>query len=83
MRPRMLLVRDDGSTDGTQELIRELIEIYGDWIKVLPGDKNLGCTGNVNQLLEATSAPYVALADQDDVWLPNKLEIAYQELCAV
>ena len=83
MRPRMLLVRDDGSTDGTQELIRELIEIYGAWIKVLPGDENLGCTGNVNQLLEATSAPYVALADQDDVWLPNKLEIAYQELCAV
>ena len=83
MRPRMLLVRDDGSTDGTQELIRELIEIYGAWIKVLPGDENLGCTGNVNQLLEATSAPYVALADQDDVRLPNKLEIAYQELCAV
>ena len=83
MRPRMLLVRDDGSTDGTQELIRELIGVYGAWLKVLPGDENLGCTGNVNQLLEATSAPYVALADQDDVWLPNKLEIAYQELCAV
>jgi len=28
----------------------------------------------VNRLLEATEAPYVALADQDDIWLPHKLE---------
>ena len=30
---------------------------------------NLGCIGNINCLLSATSAPYVALADQDDVWI--------------
>jgi len=83
LRPCRLLIRDDGSSDGTQELIQQLVNYYGSWILVLPSQVNLGCTGNVNQLLEATSAPYVALADQDDVWLPNKLEIAYQDLRSV
>ncbi len=83
LRPRRLLLRDDASSDGTQELIQHLINQYGSWLEVLPSQDNLGCTGNVNQLLEATSAPYVALADQDDVWLPNKLEIAYREIRSV
>jgi len=74
LRPQRLLVRDDGSTDGTQELLVVLKTEYGDWLHLLPSEENLGCSANVNRLLEATKAPYVALADQDDVWLPHKLE---------
>lgn len=74
LRPSQVLLRDDGSTDGTPELIQQLQERYGGWLQVLPHDGNLGCVANVNCLLEATSAPYVALADQDDCWLPQKLE---------
>ena len=74
LRPQRLLVRDDGSTDGTLELIQRLGQRYGDWLKVLSADGNLGCIGNINRLLAATTAPYVALADQDDVWLSHKLE---------
>ncbi len=73
-RPQRLLVRDDGSTDGTLELIQRLEQRYGDWLSVLAADGNLGCIGNINRLLAATTAPYVALADQDDVWLSHKLE---------
>ena len=74
LRPQRLLVRDDGSTDGTQELLVVLKTEYGNWLHLLPSEENLGCSANVNRLLEATKAPYVALADQDDVWLPHKLE---------
>ena len=28
----------------------------------------------INRLLELSSADYVALADQDDIWLPTKIE---------
>lgn len=76
LRPQRLLLRDDGSSDGTLSLISCLQERYGDWLQVLPADGNLGCTANVSRLLEATSAAYVALADQDDLWLPQKLEQA-------
>ena len=71
--PARVLLRDDGSSDGTQTLIHQLQQCYGAWLQVLPADGNLGCTANVNRLLEATTAPYVALADQDDIWLPHKL----------
>ncbi len=75
-RPIRVLIRDDGSSDGTPELLQVLQQRYGTWLEVLPADGNLGCTANVNRLLEATSAAYVALADQDDLWLPQKLEQA-------
>jgi hypothetical protein len=76
LRPSRVLLRDDGSSDGTADLIAQLQQRYGAWLQVLPPDGNLGCTANVNRLLEASSAPYVALADQDDLWLPQKLEQA-------
>jgi hypothetical protein len=69
-----VLLRDDGSSDGTQALISQLQQRYGTWLQVLPADGNLGCTANVNRLLKGTTAPYVALADQDDLWMPHKLE---------
>ena len=72
--PERVILRDDGSSDGTQALIQQLQKRYGSWLQVLPSDENLGCNANVNRLLEATTAPYVALADQDDLWLPQKLE---------
>jgi len=74
LRPQRVLLRDDGSSDGTQALISQLQQRYGTWLQVLPADGNLGCTANVNRLLQATTAPYVALADQDDLWLPEKLQ---------
>jgi glycosyltransferase involved in cell wall biosynthesis len=74
LRPQRVLLRDDGSSDGTQALISQLQQRYGRWLQVLPADGNLGCVANVNRLLQATKAPYVALSDQDDLWLPQKLE---------
>ncbi|MCP9890237.1 glycosyltransferase family 2 protein [Cyanobium sp. Aljojuca 7D2] len=74
LRPLRVLLRDDGSSDGTAFLILALQDYYGAWLQVLPADGNVGCSANVNRLLQATTAPYVALADQDDLWLPQKLE---------
>ena len=80
LQPQRLLVRDDGSTDGTQELLAALQQQYGSWLVLLPADGTLGCSANVNRLLEHTRAPYVALADQDDIWLPQKLQSSFRRL---
>lgn len=72
-----LLVRDDGSTDATPEILaRAAVE---DARISLMGDvpDRLGVTANFGVLLEHARerhARYVFLADQDDVWLPHKLE---------
>ncbi|HEX6107227.1 MAG TPA: glycosyltransferase family 2 protein [Gemmatimonadales bacterium] len=72
-----LVVRDDGSTDGTIELVEEFarrdrrIRLWRD------GRGNLGPAASFGALLEhawAGGATYAALADQDDVWMPDKLQ---------
>ena len=61
-----LYVRDDGSTDGTVEKLER-------WASA--GTLDLGVTRSFLLLVSqvAERHPYVALADQDDVWHTNKL----------
>ncbi len=71
-----LLARDDGSTDGTAELLNEAA-LKDSRIEVIRDQRaNLGPVGNFGALLQAAhdmGAEYVFLSDQDDVWLPDKL----------
>jgi rhamnosyltransferase len=72
-----LLIRDDGSSDGTVSLVQSLAELEPRLTPVHDRLGNLGPAGSFGVLLEhaaRTGSPYVALADQDDVWLPDKLE---------
>ncbi|OPX37363.1 MAG: hypothetical protein B1H11_06010 [Desulfobacteraceae bacterium 4484_190.1] len=71
-----LLVRDDDSTDGTQEIIRHQIAM-GAPVRLIDDEPaRLGARGNFARLLEKAGemgADYCTLSDQDDVWLPGKL----------
>jgi rhamnosyltransferase len=72
----LLLVRDDGSTDGTVEILNEF-ESSDARIRCLRDQcGRLGVIGNYAALMQAalTAAPDFAFySDQDDVWLPTKL----------
>ena len=81
LRPSRVLLRDDGSSDGTLELIRRLQVRYGSWLTVLESGEKLGCIANTGVLLEVSKAAYVAFADQDDLWWPDKLERSMHLLC--
>lgn len=74
LRPQRLIVRDDGSMDNTIEVLSSLQERYGSWLMVMHIDAHLGILSSMNQLLLASNAPYIAMADQDDVWHVDKLE---------
>ncbi len=70
-----LLIRDDGSVDATLEIISVYVDRYKDRITLLQDARgNIGPCASFGVLLESTTADYVALCDQDDVWLPDKLE---------
>lgn len=79
-----LLVRDDGSSDGTLEILENYRSRHPDVIMIIPNEgQNLGACGNFSRLLEQADAPYVMFCDQDDFWLPDKIETtlaAMQEL---
>lgn len=67
-----LLIRDDGSTDSTIEIINEYAERYQN-VLAYEG-KNIGIGKSFMELVsKAPNAAYYAFADQDDVWLEDKL----------
>lgn len=76
-----LLIRDDGSCDGTLAMVKDYIASYPDKITLLPslGD-NIGVVRNFGLLLEASTAPYVMFCDHDDVWLPNKVAVEIKHM---
>jgi glycosyltransferase involved in cell wall biosynthesis len=76
-----LLIRDDGSTDRTLEVVNHYIERYPNQIiHIIDSDKKLGVTRNFEQLMKHSTAPYSMFCDQDDIWLPDKIEKSLQKL---
>lgn len=43
--------------------------------EIFQGKMNLGSTGAFEQLTRLVKTPYIAYCDQDDIWMPKKLEI--------
>lgn len=72
-----IIVSDDGSTDCTLDILNTYLD---DRIKIFNHDKTVQkynidyVSNNVSFALSKCSGDYIFLADQDDVWLPTKLE---------
>jgi Predicted glycosyltransferases len=80
-----LLARDDGSSDGTARILESLAGAEPRITLLRDGRGNLGPAHSFGVLMEAaleTGAGYVAFADQDDVWQPDKLEHQLETLRA-
>lgn len=73
-----LFVRDDGSSDGT----RDLLQCYADEGRLtLFTGENLGpALGFLTLLRNAPEADYYAFSDQDDIWDSDKLITAIEQL---
>ncbi|MEL6619015.1 MAG: glycosyltransferase [Pseudomonadota bacterium] len=72
-----LRTSDDGSTDDTRGVLAAFSDQNPDRAEVMQGPQD-GFVANFLSLIRAAdaSAPWVALCDQDDVWLPHKLDRA-------
>ena len=66
-----IVVSDDGSKDKTLEIIRLFND---DRIRIFVNAVNLGLEGNTQRAISLCEGEFIALADQDDIWLPHKLE---------
>lgn len=68
------LVRDDGSRDGSGEIVRRYQAAHPDRFAVIEDELgNLGTVRCLNALSRHVTAPVFAFCDQDDVWHPEKL----------
>jgi glycosyltransferase involved in cell wall biosynthesis len=73
--PHELVVGDDGSTDSTYKILNDFIDKAPFSVRIIVNDNNLGYSDNFLNIANNCSGEWIAFCDQDDVWLPNKLEI--------
>ena len=67
-----LIIVNDGSTDGTEEVIEYYINRFPEKIEYIK-QKNKGAAAARNAGIRASSGEFIAFLDADDLWLPNKL----------
>jgi rhamnosyltransferase len=78
----ILYIQDDGSNDGTIDIIKEYSSKFNNIIYVDLGLTRQGACMNFMSLLNVVESEYYMFSDQDDVWLPNKVEISLKRMKA-
>ena len=73
--PDELVVCDDRSSDETVRIIEQFTSSAGFPVRMHVNSQNLGSTKNFEKAITLCEGELISLADQDDVWVPNKLEI--------
>ena len=71
-RPIDVVACDDRSSDDTVAILEEYRQRHG--LRYEVNERNLGFVRNFEKVMALCRGEFIALADQDDVWLPEKLE---------
>lgn len=68
-----IIVQDDGSTDATLDIIKDYAAQHKN-IRLFQNEHNLGYNLNFETAAKRATGDLIAIADQDDVWFPEKIE---------
>lgn len=68
-----VIVCDDCSHDDTVKILQEYQEKFG--LKYCINDTRLGFVKNFEKAIRQCKGDFIALCDQDDIWLPEKIEV--------
>jgi hypothetical protein len=69
-----LVVCDDGSTDGSLQVLEEFARTAPFEVRIHRNKANLGFAKNFEQAIQLCDKDLIFYSDQDDIWLPKKLE---------
>ena len=72
-----IIVSDDGSTDDTISIIDSINDKR---IRIIEGPRKHSPTPNFECAMKEAKGDYIFMADQDDVWKPNKVEVCIEWL---
>ena len=83
LKPYEIVICDDCSADGTVRAAKEIAAKYdGISFNISVNSSPLGCDRNFERAISLASGDVIYIADQDDVWLPDRLEIMQGILCS-
>lgn len=80
LKPFEIVIIDDASQDGSQEVIKSYASKYSNLIFPIFNENNLGIANCRNKALRTLSGDLVTFLDGDDFFYPNKLELEYKLL---
>jgi len=78
--PNEIIICDDASHDGTLRLLENFSVSSPFEVKIFCNAVQLGVTQNFLRAISLCTCDVIVLADQDDVWMPNKLKQLSQAL---
>lgn len=78
--PFELVVCDDGSSDGTPDMVEEFAATAPFPVRVYRNEQNLGFAENFFKAARLCEGDWIAFCDQDDVWLPSKIGLAAEAI---
>ncbi|MFM0318970.1 glycosyltransferase family 2 protein [Paraburkholderia nemoris] len=77
--PDSIAISDDSSDDGTWDMLNawaaEVRSAYAIRVVLMRNETRLGVTRNFEQAIGALDTDIIFLADQDDIWAKNKIEV--------
>ncbi|MBX9633673.1 MAG: glycosyltransferase [Magnetospirillum sp.] len=82
VRPREVIVVDDGSSDGTIAAVRAMADRMNGVVLKLFRQANNGAGAARNRAIAEAEGEWLAFLDADDEWLPAKLERSLAETAA-
>ena len=75
-----LYIMDDMSCDGTRRILEEYVA-RDERVRVLPNHTKRGSMGTFGALMQAVpDADYYMFADQDDVWMADKVSVTLEKM---
>lgn len=78
-----ILIRDDASQDGTPDIIQKYVQDYPKKIHLYQSSIRQGVKENFSRLMDLSTAPYIMFSDQDDCWMPKKVEHTFCQMQAM
>jgi glycosyltransferase involved in cell wall biosynthesis len=76
-----IIVNDDNSDDSTPLILKEFEALYPNF-RYQINERNLGYIKNFEKILHYCKGEFIAFCDQDDYWLPNKIEVMLKNFSA-
>ena len=82
--PDRILIHDDRSTDSTPQILASYQKTHPGLIEVVTNAHNSGgSASNFMSMMTTARDDYLMLCDQDDVWLPEKIQASLEKITAM